>query len=55
MKIFQPGSKMDLFECCIYEEAIGHITGFTRNHTQGYYKLFDNLQRAGKMISNYKQ
>ena len=43
---------MDPFKCYTYEEAIGHETGITRIQPQGYYRLIENLQRVGKLISN---
>ena len=43
------------FECYIFEEAMDHETDFAGIHTQGYYKLTDNIWRVGNMISKSKQ
>ena len=51
---FKPKSKIYLFECYIYEEAIGHETEFTRSQPQGYYRLINNIKRVGNLIYNYK-
>ena len=51
---FKPKSKIYLFECYIYEEAIGHETEFTRSQPQGYYRLIKNLYGVGSLIYNYK-
>ena len=46
---------MDPFELYTSKEAIYHETGFTRSQSQGYYKLIDNIQKLGNMISKSKQ
>ena len=46
---------MDPFELYTSKEAIDHETGFTRSQSQGYYKLIDNIQKLGNMISKSKQ
>ena len=33
---------------------MGHKTGFTRRHPQGYSRLSSNLQSVGNLIYNYK-
>ena len=45
---------MDQFECYTFKKAIDNESRFTRIQPQGYYKLIDNIQRVGNLISNSK-
>ena len=45
---------MDQLKYYTLEEDIDHETSFTRIQPQGHYKLIDNLQRVGNLISNSK-
>ena len=45
---------MDPSKFFTFEEAIGHVTVFTRKQPQGYSRLIDNLQRVDNLIYNYK-
>ena len=54
MRGFQSKSKIDPFECHIFEEAIAHEMDFTRSQPQGYYKLINNLKRVSNLVYHYK-